>query len=152
MHLKITSLDWIVYEWEIDKLTVESKVWQLTILPHHDNLLTVLSPGLLKFEEHTHVHQDTHVGDFLFKDNMVILSIGGGFCKVENNNIQIITDYSVTWNTDPLHILEQNKKELKQKLEELRSSWSYHEQDLDSLSIELEKIEGQIRLEVFKDL
>lgn len=152
MHLKVTSLDGIVFDGNVNKITLESVSWQITILPNHDNLLTVLKPWLLKIERHENQDQTDQV-DLFFKDNMHIISIWWWFCKVENNYIQVMTDYSIVWNTDPIDILEDNKNQLKQKLDDLKASWiTTDQQELESLSIELEKIEWQIRLEVLKNV
>ncbi len=151
MHLKVTSLDGIVFEWSVDKVTMESTSWQITILPNHNSLLTVLKPGLLKMERHK--KSDTDSESLFIKDNIGMVSIWWWFCKVENNQIQIMTDYSIVWNTDPINILQENKLKLQEKLDELNASWSaVWEYELESLSMELEKIEWQIRLEVMKDL
>lgn len=151
MQLKITSLDGIVFEGNVDKLTVESVSWQITILPNHDNLLAVLKPGLLKLEKHDKTSSNEE--NLFLQDDMNVISIGWWFCKVEDNQIQVMTDYSIVGNTDPVDILEENKFKLKQKLDELKSSWSDdNNEELESISMELEKIEWQIRLEVLKDL
>lgn len=80
MHLSIVTPVKIIFEDEIDQLTLPTQTGQITILPHHVGLLT-------KVEE----------GEIIIKKggNEQFIAGAGGFLEVKNNRITILADFAV---------------------------------------------------------
>lgn len=80
MHLEIITPEKVIFDDEISELVAPTVEGQITILPHHVNLLTQLAPEELIIKSKGKDHY---------------LAITGGFLQVQNNKITILSDYAV---------------------------------------------------------
>lgn len=80
MHLDIVTPEKNIFSGDITSLTVPTTSGYITILPHHVNLLTQVSPGEV---------------DITFENKKQYLGITGGFLEMNNDKITIVADYAV---------------------------------------------------------
>lgn len=74
-HLKIITPRKIVLEQDADAVTVPSSEGEITILPKHENLFSLLVEGMVKIKKSTHE-------DFL--------AIGGGYVETNGKEVNIL--------------------------------------------------------------
>ena len=86
MRLSIHTIRKTVYSGETDRLTAPTVMGEVTILPHHESYVTLLTKGDLKF---TKKHQEgPHT---LFKEER--FAVKGGFLEVRpDNEIRVLAD------------------------------------------------------------
>ena len=145
MRLKITSLEWLIWDEEVKQLTVDTMLGQITVLPWHDNLISVLKPGLIKLVP-AEVRTDRHF-DFLMEKEYAVFGVLWGVLKVEEDEVQILTNMVITDNQNPLDILLQNKISLKEKLQQAHASHS----EIHTIEADLEKIELELKIAYRKE-
>lgn len=106
LHLEIITPERTVYNGEVNEITVPTITGQITILPHHVDLVTKLTHGDLFVKNG---QQTQHIG------------LTGGFLEVGKNIVTILADYAVRSE----EIEEEKAKEAhlraKKKLEEAKS-------------------------------
>ncbi len=77
IKFKIVTPEKTVFEEEIDQVTLPTQEGEITVLPNHIPLISVLSPGELVIK----------------KDNEEIdMAVSGGMIEVRNNEIVILAD------------------------------------------------------------
>ena len=77
MHLEIVTAEKQVYSEEVDKVVVPGMLGELTVLPRHAPLLTVLKPGELRVSKDG---EDSYI------------AVTGGFLEVLGNKITVLAD------------------------------------------------------------
>ena len=80
MYLEIITPEKKLLSEEIDELTVQTVQGEITILPHHESLVTQLVSG---------------EAIVTIKGKQLFLGLTGGFLEVNNNKITILADYAV---------------------------------------------------------
>lgn len=80
MHLSIITPQEKIFEGEITSLSVQTPQGEITILPHHINIVTEVTPGELVIKKH---NKTDYIG------------VAGGFLEMANNTITILADYAV---------------------------------------------------------
>lgn len=73
MQLKIYSLDGILFEGEINKVTLPGTDGEITILKDHIPLLTTLKKGVIRYDNFDY-------------------SIERGFAEIKSNSIVVLVD------------------------------------------------------------
>jgi F0F1-type ATP synthase epsilon subunit len=144
MHLKITSLEWLIRDEDIKQLTIDTQNGQITVLPGHDNMLSVLKPGLVRIVP-TQWHHERKFS-FLLDKEYIVFGVLWGVLKVEGNEVQLLTNMVIVDNQNPLEILQQNKQLLQEKLQKAELM----EWDHDLLESDLQKIEVELKLAFWK--
>ena len=80
LKFKIVTPEKVIYENEISQVTIPTMNGEITILPHHIPLVSVLKAGELKIKD---------------KDGEHNLAVSGGFLEVRGNNeIIILADHA----------------------------------------------------------
>lgn len=97
MLFKIVTPEKIVYENEISQVSLPTTTGEITILPHHIPLVSVLQSGELRLVD---------------KDGQHLLAIAGGFVEVRNNNEVIV----LTDNAEPASEIDIDRAETVRKL------------------------------------
>ncbi|MGB9883194.1 MAG: ATP synthase F1 subunit epsilon [Microgenomates group bacterium] len=75
LHLKIITPKKIVYENEVQSVTVPADDGEITVLPHHTNLFTLLKEGIIKVK---------------YKENEDYFSIGAGYLQTDGKEVIIL--------------------------------------------------------------
>ena len=140
LHLKITSLEWLVWDEEVKQITVDTLAGQITVLPWHDNLISVLKPGLVKLVPAESTKERSF--QFLTGKEYIVFGVMGGVLKVEWDQLQLLTNMVITDNQNPLDILEKSKQLLKEQLTKLQT-WAI---ERDPIEADLEKIDLELKL------
>lgn len=122
MKLDIVTPEKTIFQGDITSLMVPTTSGEITVLPHHINLLTELIPGEVVIKDDRKTHY---------------LGVTGGFLEITNNTATILADYAVASD----EIAAEKAVEAQEKAEELkkRIKENISEQDLAIASGELRR-------------
>jgi F-type H+-transporting ATPase subunit epsilon len=99
IHLRIITPNKVILEDDVDAITLPSAEGEITILPHHQNLFSLLIQGVLKIKKNN-------------KEDY--LAIGGGYLETNGEYANILV--SRAYNQDEI-----NEQAVKKALEEANS-------------------------------
>gem|GEM_PF-4739976 len=105
----------------------------------------MLKPGLIKLVP-VEMKVDRHF-NFLIEKEYAVFGVLGGILKVEDNEVQILTNMVITDNQNPLDVLLQNKVILKDKLQKANESHT----EMHAIEADLEKIELELKIAYWKE-
>lgn len=122
MQLSIFTPEKNIWQGDIASLTVPTTSGEITILPHHVNLVTEIEPG----EATINTGKKTEY-----------IGVTGGFLEISNNNITILSDYAVSSED----VAVEKAMEAQKRAEELkkRMNENISEQDLAIAAGELRR-------------
>lgn len=80
MHLTITTPESVLYDDEIDAVSVPTTTGRITVLPHHISLLTQVDSGEVTVRRHG---KEEFIG------------VTGGFLEVKKEVVTLLSDYAV---------------------------------------------------------
>lgn len=126
LHLKIVTPEKLIFDEEVNMVTIPSEQGELGILPHHTNLMSRIIPGELRIQKNGKVDH---------------LAMGGGFLQVWDNVVTILTDLAINAEAIDEKEVEAAKKRAEDSLEEKLSDEEYAE----TLAI-LEKSIAQLKV------
>lgn len=131
LHLQIITPEKIVYEDDIDMITIPGTEGELGILPHHIPLFTKIKPGEMKIRKGN-------------EENY--LAITGGFADVTGEKVTILADYAVRAEDIEEQRVEEAKKRAEEAMKEKtnRTDFAIAEADLRRALLEL-KVAGRRR-------
>jgi len=111
ISFKIATPERVVYEDEIDQITLPTKLGEITILPNHIPLVSFLVPGEVLIKK---------------GNDEIPLAVSGGFIEFAENKLTILADTA-----ERVEELEEVKiEEAKKKVEELMVK----KQDIDEVA------------------
>ena len=147
MLLKISSPENVIYDSEIKKVTIPTESGDITVLPGHMPLVSVVKPWLVTIWP---TEQDfTKNEKFIFSDEKITVSISKWMVYIDWKNISVVTSIATSnpeWDENTLTSM---KQELEEKIIELKKQWSIEE--IERSLIKLEKIRADIQLVKLKN-
>ena len=110
LQLKITTPEGIVYKQEVDSVTIPTQTGEITVLPNHIPLVSVLQPG-----------------EIIARKNgkEEYLSVSTGFIEVNKNNVTLLADTAETVES----LIEEQILKAKERAEKLLTE-KRHESDV----------------------
>lgn len=101
IHLQIITPEKTVYDDEVDQVSLPTQTGQITVLPHHTNLITSIEPGDLVYKKHS---------------KETLLASGYGFAQVANNQVKVLVDLAAPAEEIEEKAIEAAKKEAEEAL------------------------------------
>ena len=142
MHLKISSPQSVLFNDSIQKVTLPTGVGEITILPWHQPLSTVLFPWLVTVTTDVDLWES-----FVKKDGQVILSVSKGLVLVDWESIVITTSVGVTSASESHEVLAKMQADLEAELELIKVEGN--KEELEAALMNLEKVNADMRLAKF---
>ena len=127
IQFKITTPEKIVYEGEIDQITLPTLEGEITILPNHVSLVSVLKAGELSLKE---------------SGKLIALVISGGFLEFKNNNLIVLADTAER--VEEIDLVR--AEEARQRAEVLKTEKRLDEQEYATLAAKIEKELARIKV------
>ncbi len=122
ISFKIITPERIVFEDSIDQVTMMTKAGEITVLPDHIPLVTVLQPGELRCKK---------------GEEEYAMAVSGGFCEVRpDNSLVVLADTAERAEEIDLTRAEQAKANAEKLMKEARSQEGV---DYTALQVLLEK-------------
>lgn len=140
MYFKITSPDKVIYQGKIRQVTLPTYTWEITILPTHIPLISMVMPGIIKIKP----EETENDKNLIYEQDAIQISTSKGIVYIDWNNITILTSVATT---NPIHteeILLENKTSLELKLQEKNIVSSPEE--YETIMVELMKIQADLKL------
>ena len=128
LHLQIITPEKIVFDEEVDQVSLPTENGQITILSHHVPLVTTIEPGELIYKKHS---KETH------------LAAGYGFAQVDQDNIKVLVDLA-----QPEEEIEERQIEAakKEAAEALKQKHLLSEEEYATAAANLQKALTQLKV------
>ena len=140
MLCKISSPEKVIFNGKVEKITIPTESGDITVLPGHMPLVSVVKPGIVTIWPSEKNSDNT----FVFSDEKASVSVSKGMLYVDGKNISIVTSAATTSPEDSSTVLRDMKKSLEEKIAELKKQGSIEE--IERSLIKLEKIRADIKL------
>lgn len=142
MHLKISSPIAVLFDHDIQKVTLPSGVGDITVLSWHQPLSTTLNPGLVTITTAADLDESyTQVND------QVLISVSKGLVMVDGESIVITTSVWITSASESQEVLQKMKDDLQAELDQIKAEWN--KQELEAAIMNIEKVTADLRLAKF---
>ena len=131
LFLEMVSPQGIIFEGDIDQVTLPTSNGAITVLPHHAALFTKLIEGEIE------VVQEGKRTSFV---------IAGGFFEINNNKASVLSDYAIRAESIEMAKSEEKKRQAEQKLREklTNEEFTIADKDLKMSILEL-KVAQKVR-------
>jgi F-type H+-transporting ATPase subunit epsilon len=107
LKFKIVTPEKVIYENEINQVTIPTMSGEITILPNHIPLISVLKAGELKIKD---------------KDGEHNMAVSGGFLEVRGNNeIVILADHAERVSDIDIAKTEEAKKRAEEQMQNIKN-------------------------------
>ncbi|KKR61404.1 ATP synthase F1 subunit epsilon [Candidatus Curtissbacteria bacterium RIFOXYD1_FULL_41_36] len=128
LHLQIITPEKSVFDDEVDQVTLPTTTGQITVLPHHTDLVTQIKPGEMIFRKH---------------NKETIMASGYGFAQITKDSVKVLVDLAA-----PEEEIEEKKiEEAKKKAEEaLKQKHLLSEEEYATAAAELQKTLVQLKI------
>ena len=128
IRLKIVTPERVLYEDTVSQLSVSTTTGQITILPHHLPLVSLLAPGEIIIKKGTQSED--------------LMSVSGGFIEVLPNQVVILADTA----EKAAEIDEQRAEEARNRAQELLKTKVVDAEQFAHFSASLEKELARLRV------
>ena len=131
LSLEIVSPQGIIFEGDIDQVTLPGVDGVITVLPHHTALFTKLAEGEIEVVE---------------QGKRTSYVIAGGFFEINNNKASVLSDYAIRAESIEMAKSEEKKRQAEQKLREklTNEEFTIVDKDLKMSILEL-KVAQKVR-------
>ncbi|SRR3989339_200989 len=107
LKFRIVTPERVVFEEEVGQVTMMTRNGEITVLPHHLPLVTILEPGELRYKKNNEEH---------------FLAVSGGFVEVKSDNtLSILADTAERADEIDLARAEAAKAKAERLMQEARS-------------------------------
>lgn len=135
MKLKISTPANVIYQWEIEKISIPTDNGNLKVMDGHVPMVASVKPWLIKLWP---MKNNLQVGDEL------IVSTSKGMVFIDGKFVRIVSSEATFDPKESENILLENKKILEEKIKRFKTEWSIEE--IEKALIKLEKINADIEL------
>lgn len=139
MNLKITSPGGTIFDGKINQLTIPTESGEITILPDHQPLTTIVKSWVASF-----VTQDPVWDDYIVVDNKAQISLGKWLLMVDGETIVITTSAATTSPEESSEVLEKMKEQMTKDLEKIKDDGNAEE--LEKALENMAKVEADLKL------
>ena len=131
LFLEIVSPQGIIFEGNVDQVSIPTIKGTITVLPHHASIFTKLAQGEVEIKQ---------------KSGNFSMIISGGFLEVNKNKASILSDYAIRAESIQQAEALERKRKLEQKLHEklTNEEFTIADKDLKMSILEL-KVAQKIR-------
>lgn len=131
LFLEIVSPQGIIFEGDIDQITLPGVDGAITVLPHHAALFTKLAEGEIEVVE---------------LGKRISYIIAGGFFEINNNKASVLSDSAIRAESIEVAKSEEKKRQAEQKLREklTNEEFTIADKDLKMSILEL-KVAQKVR-------
>ncbi len=146
MKLKIAAPGGVWYEGEISKITLPTETGEITVLPGHQPLSSVLKPGIVSFVPQGSLGE----WDYIVVDGKVQLSVSRWLVLVDGSSVVITTSAATMSPAESAEVLQQMKTDMTTELEKIRADGNAD--DIEKAIENMAKVEADLRLVKLKNI
>lgn len=122
------------------KATIPTEVGEITVLPHHQPLTTVVKPGLVRIKP----EQLPEDEDYIIDQGEITISVSKGIVFIDGEHIIMTTAAATTSPEHSAEVLQQMRKEMEAELEKIKVDGNV--EDLEKAIMNMQKIDADLRL------
>lgn len=128
LHLQIITPEKVIFDDDVDQVSLPTTTGQITVLPNHTNLVTSIEPGELIYKKH---------------QKETLMAAGYGFAQVGRDNVKVLVDLAA-----PEEELEEKAIELaRQQAEEaMKQKHTMSEEEYATAAANLQKALAQLKI------
>ena len=128
IHLQIITPEKVVFDDEVDQVSLPSTTGQITVLPHHTALISSIAPGELIYRKHQKEER---------------LAAGFGFAQIAKDNVKVLVDLAAP----EAEIEERKIEEARRQAEEaLKQKHILSEEEYATAAANLQKALVQLKI------
>jgi len=127
INFKIATPERVVFKDEVEQITLPTKLGQITVLPDHIPLISVLVPGEIIVKK---------------ANSVFAMSVSGGFVEVQAEKVVILADTAERAEEIDIKRAEQAKERAKQAMQTKRMD----AREFTALAVQIEKELARIRV------
>lgn len=135
MKLKISTPAKVIFEGEIEKISIPTETENLKVMDGHPPMVTSVKPGIIKVRP---MKNNIQVG------NEMYISTSKWMVFIDGKIVRIVSAEATLAPEESENTLLQNKKIIEDKIKRLKTEWSIEE--IEKALIKLEKINADIEL------
>jgi len=106
LHLRIITPKKVVLEKDIYSITLPTEEGEITILPHHTNLFSILKEGIIKIK---------------YKGEEDYFAIGGGYVETDGKEVNVLVSRAYGQDEIDEKIIEEAKEKAQQILSKAKT-------------------------------
>lgn len=115
MKLTIQTPSHTLFQWEVNDVTIPTHIGEITVLPWHAALTTIVEAWVLKL---TPTDQSLATDQtFVFDDKKISIAIGNGVAHIDGQTISILATAGATQSDASLEELQTQKKDIEAQIE-----------------------------------
>ncbi len=145
MHLKITSIDNIIFDWEVENVNIPTEDWYIWIFPNHMPITSVVKAWLVKILPVEKKESMLEKWSFVFDDDKLAISVGKGLLFSDWNEIVMTVSSASSLSENTEEELSKMKEQLQKDIQQLKEKGGSIE-DIEKSLMEYEKISADIKL------
>ena len=131
LYLEIVSPQGIIFQGDVEKVSIPTYSGQITVFPHHAPLFTKLGEGEV---------------DLITGGKTTTVVIAGGFLEIKGGSAHILSDHAIRAESIELAKVEERKRQAEDRLKEKLSNEDFTVADKDlKLSILELKVAQKMR-------
>ena len=135
MKLKISTPAKVIFQGEIEKISIPTENGNLKVMDGNTPMVTSVKPGIIKLWP---MKNNMQVG------NEMYVSTSKGMVFIDGKIVRIVSADATLAPEESESTLVQNKKLLEEKIRRLKTEWSI--EDIEKALIRLEKINADLEL------
>lgn len=141
MLLTITSPDQQLRHWAIQKVTIPTQIGEITVLPWHHPLISVVASWLVRL-----VPEVMPEGDQwrVIDNGHIVIAVSKGLLMVNSDEIIVTTAVWTNTVKDTVDVLEKMRHDMDEKIAQIKDDWN--EASLEEAMNHMEKISADLRI------
>lgn len=135
MKLKISTPTKVIFQWEIEKISIPTETQNIKVMEWHPPMVTTVKPGIITLWP---------MENYIKVGNEIHISISKGMVFIDGKIVRIVSSEATLDPEESTNTLIENKKKLEEKSRRLKSEWSI--EDIEKTLIKIEKINADLEL------
>lgn len=145
MLLKIVSPQGIIFEGKVEKVQIPTDVGLIGISPNHTPFSSIVIPGITKILPTEKKWSEVlSSAEFLFEQDEINISLGQGIVYLDGSTILMLVSSATTNPKTDKQTLEDMKKQLEEKIAEIKVKWDIEE--IEKAYLSLQKLTSDLKL------
>lgn len=140
MYLKVASPETQIFAGDVEQVTIPTATGELTLLPGHVPLTTVVSAGILRCTP-SQLPEDT---GYVINQGQIHMGISTGLLFIDGKTIMVLTSLAITSVSESEEVLLAMQAQLQADLAKIKDD--DFPEDLEHTLKSLEKITAELRL------
>lgn len=141
MLLTISSPEQQLRSAQIEKVTLPTEIGEITILPGHHPLISVIKTGMIRL-----VPTEMPAGDseYVIVDGHVVIAVSKWLLAVTDQEIIVTTSVATSSTKETAEVLEQMRADMLAKIAQIKDEGN--QEDLEEAIMNMEKITADLRI------